>query len=150
MSVNSNATYMGYNSNDTRLLQEWGKLLDRMNWSAFCTFTPPYRVTPQSARRKMINLHTVLSLKHGPETRMFWVAEPFADRNMYHMHALIKIRVVDALIERSIEGVWHSISRPKGIESGKLGLIEKYQPRLGASYYLAKHLNKDNVDYDLF
>ena len=141
---------MGYNSNDTKLLREWGKFLDRMNWSAFCTFSPPYRVTPSSARRKMSNLHKALSLTYGPTTRMFWVTEPFADRHRYHMHALIKIKVVDALVERSIEGVWHSISRPKGFDSGNLGLIERYQPHLGASYYLAKHLNKDNIDYDLF
>jgi hypothetical protein len=140
---------MIYTTKEADVMNGWGEFLDR-DWSVFVTFTTPYRTTLGSARKKMDHLFTNLSNKYGKETTMFWVAEPFVDRHRFHMHALIRVNVPGEIVERLILNSWHQVSRPSGYSTRKLALVEKYDKSRPARYYVAKHLSKDNVDYDLF
>jgi hypothetical protein len=140
---------MSYTVNESQVIDAWAGYLD-IDWSVFATFTTLYRTTRNSARNKMNHLFEILSLKYGSATSMFWVAEPFKDRHRFHMHALIKIKEQEDLITSSILKAWHQVSRPSGRSTGKLAYIEKYDKTKGGRFYIAKHLNKANVDFDLF
>lgn len=140
----------GYSIREKQLLNGWGELIDTINWTVFCTFTTNYRLTKNSARVKMTNLSEYLSGKHQVSFRIFWVAEPFAGKDNYHIHALIKIDVPDNHHKQSLTEAWHQVSHPAGYKKHNLVAVEKYQPTKGARYYVAKHLQKGNVDYDIY
>ena len=141
---------MSYSAKERRVIDSWADQLDRLKWSIFATFVTPYRTTSRSARRKMEHLQANLCRVHGNETTMFWVAEPFADRYRFHTHALI---IINAPAEQRIVGVenaWHEVSRPTGYANTKISQVVNYDSTKGGRFYLAKHLNKENVDYDFF
>jgi hypothetical protein len=141
---------MSYTTKEADVMNSWGEFLNSVDWSIYGTFTTPYRTTKGSARRKMEHLYANLPNKYVGETTMFWVAEPFSDRHRFHMHALIRINEQEELIKSSILKAWHQVSRPSGYQSRKLAVVEMYDRQKGARFYIAKHLNKAYIDYDLF
>lgn len=87
---------------------------------------------------------------YGPEIRMFWVTEPFRDNNSCHVHALIKIPGSPEGLETSILTAWHKVAPPAGYKKHSLTSISQYEPGRGGHYYVAKYLQSDKVDWDIF
>lgn len=131
---------------DLEMTAEW---LDA-DWSVFCTFTYHRKMTLKSARRKMVALQEHLANLYGTETRMFWVTEPFQDTASCHVHALIKIPEPSQALETTIRGAWHKVAPPAGYKKHSLTTVARYEPGRGANYYVAKYLQSDKVDYDVF
>ncbi len=141
---------MSYNERERDVLNGWADVLNRPDWSVFATFTTNYRTTKRSARRKMEHLQSNLCRVHGGETIMFWVAEPFVDLYRFHTHALIKISAPQCDQVEAIKNSWHQVCRPSGSSTRGLSYVVKYDCKEGGRFYIAKHLNKENVDYDIF
>jgi len=138
-----------YSSADKALLNGWVSLLETIEWTSFCTFTTYYRLSQKNARIKMETMTEHLRRKHGKEVQIFWVAEPFASKNNFHIHALIKTPGKVCNTKQAITEAWHTISPPAGFGKPNLLTVEKFEPSRGARAYVAKHIQKDNVDYDL-
>ena len=80
---------------------------------------------------------------------IFWVAEPYSYKDDYHVHALIKIEEAPLVAKESLTKAWHVVCPPSGYKQQNLVHVQDYEPSKGGHYYISKHLQKDNVDYDL-
>ena len=90
-----------------------------------------------------------LKIKYNDNFKIFWVAEPASYKNDYHVHALIKIDESELQIKDSLTQAWHAVSPPSGYRQHNLLDVQKYEPSKGGRYYIAKHIQKDNIDYDI-
>ena len=108
-----------------------------------------------------------LSEKHGG-AKTFWVAEPFDCKEGYHTHALVRLNdrtlFGHEFATENVSGEAVSLKTPsiafdllretwqitsKG-GPGKWNRVQlkRYDPLLGAGYYVGKYMMKRRVDYD--
>ena len=140
----------GYTNREKQLLRGWAEWLDTISWSAFCTFTTHHRLSRNAARKKMEKMTAYLQNKYSSSLRIFWVAEPHSCKDDYHVHALIKIDEPRVPVKESLTKAWHNVCPPAGYKQHNLVDVQDYEPSRGAHCYLAKHLQKDCVDYDMY
>ena len=141
---------LGYTSREKQIVQGWAEWLDSIYWTSFCTFTTHYRLTVKTARRKMEKMTTNLIDKYGSNFRIFWIIEPNADKSGSHVHALIKIDEAEISHKQSLTEAWHLVSYPSGNKKHNLVNIQDYEPSRGGHYYVAKHIQRRNVDYGMY
>ena len=141
---------LGYSVPEKVLLNAWAKWLDSIDWTAFCTFTTHYRLSKDSARKKMEKMSAYLLDKYSSSFRIFWVAEPHADKSDFHVHALIKIEETEVSQKQSLTDAWRKVSYPSGNNKHNIIDIQNYDPARGARCYVAKHIQKPNVDYGMY
>lgn len=135
---------------DKNLLKRtWGKFLNEKPWSAFCTFTTYYKLSLNNARRKMDEMNRKLHHMTDKSISIFWVAEPFAYKNEYHIHALIYIDLPFELVQSMVKQAWKSVSYVSGYKKQNIMTIEAYDPLRGANFYVAKQLGQENIDFDI-
>lgn len=80
---------------------------------------------------------------------MFWVAEPFKSHS-YHVHALIKMKESPDLLIDAIIKAWHKAAKPGGYKKHNLAHVQPYLHGKGGHYYVAKYLQGEKIDFDLF
>ncbi len=141
--------YKGYSNNEKTVLREWGNWLNEIPWTCFCTFTTHYKLTKDAARIKMVKMTAQLLQKYSNSFRIFWVAEPHADKQDFHIHALIKIDETVVTPKQSLTEAWYKVSCPAGYKKHNLVDVQDYEPARGGQYYVAKYLQKEEVDYDI-
>ena len=130
---------------------EMGKWLNDsiFNWNFFCTFTTQYKLTMKSARRMMERLYSSVKAEY-PDAQLYWVAEPFSTSRCYHIHALI------GLNDNSNEGkyfilkIWKKISASKSGYKSNRATVYGYDKNKGANYYVAKYLDHNDTDSDIY
>ena len=103
----------------------------------------------KAARRAMARLYSFLKEKYG-NVRIFWVAEPFDTKYGYHTHALVYIehylaRNMKALLNKA----WQVVTGGGGGKKYNNTVLKQYDEKLGANYYVAKYMMRNNADYDI-
>lgn len=138
-----------YTSREQQIVKAWAEWINTYEWSAFCTFTTSNQLSSYRARNKMEKMGAYLRNLYSYNFKMFWVAELHACKSNYHVHALIKIDSPNVDVKDSIAKAWHIVCPPSGYKQHYLVHVHDYEPSKGGHYYISKHLQKDNVDYDL-
>ena len=125
---------------------EW--LSSYEDWTYWATLTTRYELTLKSSRRIAVKFFK--ELDRAGNTRMFFASEPFDLKEGFHLHALIKVS--DILSFKNIIDTYQVCSGNKHVEKEKWNRVqlEKYNPKLGAGYYVGKYISKDLSDYDMF
>lgn len=133
--------------------KEWSDWLESIQWNYFATFTTPYEMTLNSARRIMDRYHSKMTMP-GREDLMFWVAEKYELKDGYHLHALIKTEF--PWDHRSLWDLWQLVSVYCGQKTnrtdGKVfnrADIKKRDFRKKAGSYMTKYITKSVCDFDL-
>lgn len=131
----------------------WSEYLETIPWNYFATFTTPYEMTLNSARRLMEKYHSAMNIK-GRDDWMFWVAEKFKLKDGYHLHALIKTEL--PWDKDNLWLLWQDKSVYKGQKSkradGKIfnrADIRHRDFNKSAGTYLCKYLLKSTTDFDI-
>lgn len=112
-----------------------GEWLNTIQWTYWATFTTPYELTIQSARRMAENIGK-FCIKNNGEL-IFWVAEKYDVKDGHHIHALIKTST-------DIRTIWDWAFRRYGRSK-----IKRYNRRIGAGGYCAKYITQPMTDYDI-
>lgn len=141
---------LGYSKAEKQVLNSWAEWLDSIDWTAFCTFTTHYRLSKDSARKKMEKMSAYLLDKYSNSFRIFWVAEPHSDKSDFHVHALIKIDASEVSQKELLTEAWRKVSYPSGNVKHNIIDVQNYEPTRGAQYYVAKHIQKVNIDYGMY
>jgi hypothetical protein len=132
------------------LTVQYANFLDQQNWNYYCTFTTPYPMSINSARKAMERFHNALT-ELNLKPLIFWVAEPFDTKYGYHTHALLKIECnsINNNIEL-IKTTWFMVTRNTSFKSRNNGThIRAYKKGEGAHFYVAKYLNRRDVLYNI-
>ena len=127
--------------------QELGDWLSSFDWDFWATLTTRKELTLPSARRAVMGFNKFL--ERAGYTRIFFAIEQFDLKEGYHLHALLKLP--DVLSYRNIIETWQHVTGNKKKHKGKKWNainLQKYNPKLGASHYLAKYITKELSDYD--
>lgn len=126
----------------------YGQWLKDYDWSFWATMTTKYELTLPSARRAAEGFYKQVG-KAG-DFRMFWCAEPFDVRDGYHLHALI--HVSDLLPYKFLVDAYQVVTGNKELSKDRWNRIQlrKYNPKLGAGYYVSKYITKNLADYDFY
>ena len=116
----------------------YARHLDRFNWTHFATFTTKNELGIKAARRlaetigSKIHCHMLQS-----KLKMFWMAEAFSFRDVYHLHCLLYCpRPGDA-------------EQLKKWSEKSIGTCRILPKKGRASDYVVKHIHKAHSDYDL-
>jgi hypothetical protein len=123
---------------------DYANWLTPMDWTHWATCTTGYEMTLKSARRAMERYHKFLKLA-GPAT-MFWAAEPYDCKDGYHTHALIKVPEMYQF--KNLVDLWQTASGGANLKKWQRIDMQKYDPKRGAGFYLAKYVNKNISDFD--
>ena len=140
---------VGYTEKGKGILRAWGHFLNETPWTCFCTFTTHYKLKKKRARKVMEQMTAQLLEKYTNSFRIFWVAEPHADKQDFHVHALIKIDATVVTPKQSLTEAWHKVCYPSGYRKTNLVDVQDYEAARGGQYYVAKYLQKEEVDYDI-
>lgn len=128
------------NDTDTshRIRAEWDSWLQSARWSHFVTLTTSELVSVDRLRREFVH-GFVRRLAKAPQRPLAWfyVIEPHADGQRYHVHALLAH--TDSLRVAQLERAW------------KLGIssIAVHDPQRGAADYVSKYLAANPDHYDV-
>lgn len=123
------------------IVDAYGNWLETMEPDYFGTFTTKKFMSIRSAESKMEGLYNLIkAINH--KALMFWVAEPFDVKEGCHTHALIKCSPVGSEI---IKEAWETVSGSKSIFTE----VKKYEKERGANFYIAKYLERHNVEYGI-
>jgi len=128
------------NDTDTsrRVRGEWDSFLRSVDWSHFATLTTGELVSVDRLKREFVD-GFVRRLARPVQRPLAWfyAIEPHADRQRYHIHALLAH--TESLQTAQLERAW------------KLGNthIVVYDPLRGAAGYVSKSLGGNAVHYDL-
>lgn len=120
----------------------WSEWLEEIDWTYFATFTTPYELTLNSARRFMEIYYEVINKTPG-ENIIFWVGEKFKLKDGCHVHALIK--TTPFWSESDLWNLWQKKSRLEyQISEGTYNRcdIRKRDPKKAAGSYLCKYMTK--------
>ena len=134
--------------------------LDTKTWHFFCTFTTPYEMSLNSARRLMERYHKKLR-ENGLYASFFWVAEKFEIKDGFHTHGLLSIHGNELsyteIAQKIAFDCWQKVSVHKGQTSTRTDGqvfnrcdIQCVNPKLKATRYLSKYVTKKCADYDFF
>lgn len=145
--------------------EDW---INSIEWTFFCTFTTPYTLTLNSARRLMERTQERYKSYAG-ECSLFWVAEPFEAKDGYHTHGLLKLPKSmvnkDGSVNRhhfqNLLDTYQAMTGAKVIanDKGKLSYdqwnridLKKFDKRKNAGKYALKYIKKSQKgkgDYDI-
>jgi hypothetical protein len=127
-------------NNDTsrRVRAEYDSWLQSVRWSHFVTLTTRELVSVARIKREFVHgfvRRVAKAAQRAPA--WFYVIEPHADGERYHVHALLAH--TESLKIAQLERAW------------KLGIssIAVYDPQRGAADYVSKHLAANPDHYDL-
>lgn len=109
--------------------------LKGINWRYFVTATTQFFLTKNLATKLIDRL-----FKRVGGNQMFYVIEPFADGNGYHLHFLIQSNSTQPYIIQS----WHNIT---GSTDSRIE-VQRYKKGVGAEGYISKYIGNDKVEYN--
>ncbi len=132
------------------LINEYGMWLNSLNWCYYCTFTTRHQLSMPAARRSMLRLQSLLTIKNGTPPTIFWVAEPFDTKYGCHLHALVEVTNKNTITKTDLKNAWQVVSKGKGKKEYNNTTIKDYIKSRGAHFYIAKYLQRSGVDYDIF
>jgi hypothetical protein len=135
-------------------LPEKGKIpiadmLSGMPWSFWSTFTTRKELTIKSARRSMALLGDILSSEGNNDYTIFWAAEPYDVKEGQHLHALVHFASCDFVNDNKPQ--FTALRKAWTTAIGDIHARQyhvRYDPQLGARYYVAKYISKKLADYD--
>jgi hypothetical protein len=123
--------------------------LSGMPWSFWSTFTTRKELTIKSARRSMALLGDILTSEGHNDYTIFWAAEPYDVKEGQHLHALVHFASCDFVNDNKPQ--FTALRKAWTTAIGDLHARQyhvRYDPQLGARYYVAKYISKKLADYD--
>jgi len=131
---------------------EFGNYLNTLGFDYFCTFSTPYEMTLKSARRAMERFFNRLNNMYD-KCLLFWAAEPFALKEGYHLHVLIKRNSdeVTSLYKDKLafNEIWQIVTKGSSIKAKNNRVhLRNYRASKKGSNYFCKRINQPNSDYD--
>jgi hypothetical protein len=134
----------------SQIINAYGDFLESQCYSHFVTITTRYSLTLKSARNLAERFGNQLNYD-GIVAEMFWVAESFDTKEGNHIHALVKLigsNIINPINKIKIAAK-NAIGGNHKVDY-KNTKIYPYKPKLGANYYIAKYLNRQITDYDIY
>lgn len=115
-----------------------------IEWNIWATFTTQYNLSLPSCRRAISRYFQRL---HEWDSAICWVAESFDLKDGQHAHAVVKSDVPYD-VHREL---WNLVTNAKEYrDMGFRTHFQKYNPKLGASHYLGKYMDKKHNDWDIW
>jgi hypothetical protein len=121
------------------------KMIEPIEWQYFFTFTTFYPLSESTAKSLMERYFDKL---RPLQSKLFWVAETYADKTGVHLHGLIlvekehePIRLKDT---RFFEDIWHFIADIHKTGKKHRALVKHYDPTRKAAEYLTKTITESN------
>jgi hypothetical protein len=124
-------------------------MLSERPWSFWSTFTTRKELTIKSARRSMALLGDILSSEGHNDYTIFWAAEPYDVKEGQHLHALVHFASCDFVNDNKPQ--FTALRKAWTTAIGDINARQyhvRYDPKLGARYYVAKYISKKLADYD--
>lgn len=124
-------------------------MLAEMPWSFWSTFTTRKELTIKSARRSMALLGDILTAEGYNDYTIFWAAEPYDVKEGQHLHALVHFASCDFVNDNNAQ--FTALRKAWTTAIGDIHARQyhvRYDPNLGARYYVAKYISKKLADYD--
>ena len=110
---------------------------------------PGHWESQHTVNNKMKALIKTIEKRAKDTVRVFWVAEKHYSWG-YHLHALIQVNGhSDEEAQRLIKDCWAEVAPPRGYKMHNKADIQLYDAKKGGSSYFAKHLYKDDIEYDI-
>lgn len=133
-------------SSSETIKQAWIRFLSSQQWTFFVTLTTGYSLGNYAARSAAERFYS--RIKASGLQRMFWVAEPFSDREGYHIHLLAYS--TPRLHPAYLIECWQIVSGGRRLAQNNRVDIQVFDPLKGASHYVAKHIQCRFSDYDIY
>jgi hypothetical protein len=124
-------------------------MLSGMPWSFWSTFTTRKELTMKSARRSMALLGDILTSEGYNDYTIFWASEPYDVKEGQHLHALVHFSSADTINDNKEH--FNALRKAWTTAIGDIHARQyhvRYNPQLGARYYVAKYISKKLADYD--
>ena len=121
------------------------EFLSQKEWTHWVTLTTRSNLSLASARRAMIRFVNILKSK-GISIQCFFASEPFDSKVGYHIHALINAKTENIELNVFYEIIfsWRQAIR----EFDARVTNSPYNPKLNATGYTSKYIQKNLSDYD--
>lgn len=125
-----------------------GSWLSEFNWDWYATLTFKFEVpNPINAKRYFARWLKDVDKYLGRDSGAFLAVERFKHNFGTHLHTLVRVGLNDSLFNQEvfILPMWDKWFKRYGRAK-----IEKYDPNLGAGYYVGKYISKELCDFDTF
>jgi hypothetical protein len=124
------------NNFQSQVKEKLGEWLHNFEWDIWCTFTFRFAVkNPFNAKKYFERFNKNLNRNIS----YFIGIENFKTSDNVHIHALLE--GVKDITYVQLGQIWY---KPYGY-----AYIRKYDPKLGASYYITKYVTKEFCDWDI-
>lgn len=130
----------------------YGDFFNLYDWNFYATLTTSYPLSIKSSRRAVERFLKILNTNYQSNNHIFYASEPFDLIDGNHIHCLIQLENNKfssiSQAKKAIKESWQSATGRNENISRHLTQVNKFNRKLGGSWYMAKYLQHKNSDYD--